>query len=623
MQILELLGSSAPTTAPVNLGNASTNDAFSDHLDEVLVQRRATKAEDAKRHDEDLSARPEVADVEEANIDDNDEVDELNVDGADDHDQAAAESPADSTTDTNAAATTTAGGIISTVLEAAKKSETDGKSTALDSDGADQSVIIAATSETAAVTVDAAAAEVAKPVATKANEHAAFKNNSRDNASNVASENAGPFATDPNQLNDEEVVAVVGPAVIEAAVSDGNFGEDMTIAAEVASLVAAPIVQADAPKVQDKTKSTQLGGSQGPEKAQTNNATPDMVQAADAIDAANGAASGGGTDVRQEAMKLAEAVQNAVNAESIFSRFAPGQAGATPVAQVAAGQANVQPQAGTATPPGDGQSADVNAKTPGVATQLPSAQSVQSGSGAQHTTSALATPAPTGDMDDFVLSSLLQSKPATPVPTMPANAASPATTAAATGWAQGTETSSASSANTAPTPAAVGAVAETPTPNATQAAAAVRPATPPPPAKQTPQIQVAMQIAKAVQNGTDRISIRLNPAELGRVDIKLEISQTGLVAATITVDRPETLEMLRADSRSLEQALLDAGLDANRENLNFSLRDQGQNGKGLAQGDDGPDGFGGGTNDDADSIGMALADARRNGAANRALDINV
>ncbi len=619
MQILELLGSSAPTTAPVNLGNASTNDAFADHLDEALVQRRAIKAEDAKRHDEDLSARPEIADTEETNIDDNDEVDELNVNGTDDHDQAAAES----TTDTNAAATTTAGGIISAVLEAAKISETDGKSTALDSDGAEPSIIIAATSESAAISLDAAAAEVTKPVATKANEHAAFNTNSRDNASNVASENADPFATDPNQLVDHEVVAVVGQAVIEAAVSDGNFGEDMTIAAEVASLVAAPIVQAEAPKVQDKTKSTLLGGIQGPEKVQTNNATPEMVQAADAVEAANGAAFGGGTDVRQEAMRLAEAVQNAVNAESIFSRFAPGQAGATPVAQVAAGQANVQPQAGTSTPAGEGQSADLNAKASGVATQLPSAQSVQSGASTQHTTSAFASPAPTGDMDDGVLSSLLQPKPGTPVPTMQANAANPTTTAAATGWAQGPEASSAGSANTAPTTAAVGAVTETPTPNATQAAAAVRPATPPPPAKQTPQIQVAMQIAKAVQNGTDRISIRLNPAELGRVDIKLEISQTGLVAATITVDRPETLEMLRADSRSLEQALIDAGLDANRENLNFSLRDQGQNGKGLAQGDNGPDGFAGGTNDDADSIEMALADARRNSAANRALDINV
>jgi len=58
------------------------------------------------------------------------------------------------------------------------------------------------------------------------------------------------------------------------------------------------------------------------------------------------------------------------------------------------------------------------------------------------------------------------------------------------------------------------------------------------------------------------------------VEVKLEIGQNGRVSAQIIADRPEALEALRNDSRSLEKALQDAGLQANAGDLSFSLRDQ-------------------------------------------------
>ena len=104
-----------------------------------------------------------------------------------------------------------------------------------------------------------------------------------------------------------------------------------------------------------------------------------------------------------------------------------------------------------------------------------------------------------------------------------------------------------------------------------QAATAPKPAFVPP---QPPQVQVAVHIAQAVQQGIDQIKIQLHPADLGRVDVRLDVASDGRVAATVVADRPETLEMLRNDSRGLERALQDAGLRSDAGNLSFNLREQ-------------------------------------------------
>ena len=91
----------------------------------------------------------------------------------------------------------------------------------------------------------------------------------------------------------------------------------------------------------------------------------------------------------------------------------------------------------------------------------------------------------------------------------------------------------------------------------------------------------SQQLSRAAALGKDRISLQLNPSELGRVDVKLEFAQDQSMRAVITADRPETLDLLQRDARALERALQDAG-DNNA--LNFAHRQDQQAGGQLSQG---------------------------------------
>jgi flagellar hook-length control protein FliK len=90
---------------------------------------------------------------------------------------------------------------------------------------------------------------------------------------------------------------------------------------------------------------------------------------------------------------------------------------------------------------------------------------------------------------------------------------------------------------------------------------------------------VALEIAANVKSGKSSFDIRLDPADLGRIDVRVQIDQNGQVTSHLTVEKPETLSMLRQDAPQLQQALNDAGLKTDSGGLQFSLRDQssGQN----------------------------------------------
>ncbi len=93
--------------------------------------------------------------------------------------------------------------------------------------------------------------------------------------------------------------------------------------------------------------------------------------------------------------------------------------------------------------------------------------------------------------------------------------------------------------------------------------------------------QVSVKITKALQNGADRISIQLKPADLGRVDIKMELTQDGRVMAVVSAEKQDTLDLLRRDASELQKALADAGLKTDAGDLAFNLRGQeGEGGEG-------------------------------------------
>ena len=83
--------------------------------------------------------------------------------------------------------------------------------------------------------------------------------------------------------------------------------------------------------------------------------------------------------------------------------------------------------------------------------------------------------------------------------------------------------------------------------------------------------QLAYEIVRHVQQGSNHFDIRLDPADLGRVDVKLAIDGSGTVNARLTVERPDTLDLLKRDAGQLGQALSQAGLDSSKTNLQFSL----------------------------------------------------
>jgi flagellar hook-length control protein FliK len=89
--------------------------------------------------------------------------------------------------------------------------------------------------------------------------------------------------------------------------------------------------------------------------------------------------------------------------------------------------------------------------------------------------------------------------------------------------------------------------------------------------------QVAFEMVRQVHQGSSRFTIRLDPPELGRIDVKMHVDPAGTLNARLTVDRAETLDLFQRDQRSLERALAQAGLDSGKTNLEFSLRQQSHN----------------------------------------------
>lgn len=89
-----------------------------------------------------------------------------------------------------------------------------------------------------------------------------------------------------------------------------------------------------------------------------------------------------------------------------------------------------------------------------------------------------------------------------------------------------------------------------------------------------PLESLAVEIATRAQGGRNRFEIRLDPPELGRIDVRLDIDRNGNVTSRLVVEKAETLDVLRRDAHQLERALQDAGLKTSDNSLQFSLRDQ-------------------------------------------------
>jgi flagellar hook-length control protein FliK len=83
-----------------------------------------------------------------------------------------------------------------------------------------------------------------------------------------------------------------------------------------------------------------------------------------------------------------------------------------------------------------------------------------------------------------------------------------------------------------------------------------------------------VEIAASARSGKTSFDVRLDPADLGRIDVRINVDRNGQVTSHLTVEKPETLAMLQQDAPQLRQSLDDAGLKTGSGGLQFSLRDQ-------------------------------------------------
>jgi hypothetical protein len=136
-------------------------------------------------------------------------------------------------------------------------------------------------------------------------------------------------------------------------------------------------------------------------------------------------------------------------------------------------------------------------------------------------------------------------------PHQSADTASRANTAAASANLTGTSAASATPTLTGSTQAAQ------PAPSApAQAAAAAQP----------PVAQLAGAVANlhVGADGTSHVTIRLDPAELGHLQIRISRATDGTTSVDVAVERPDTLANLQTDLGHLHQALDRAGLPDQR-----------------------------------------------------------
>jgi hypothetical protein len=76
-----------------------------------------------------------------------------------------------------------------------------------------------------------------------------------------------------------------------------------------------------------------------------------------------------------------------------------------------------------------------------------------------------------------------------------------------------------------------------------------------------PDVQVADAVVRLLGGGAGhQVTISLAPHELGQVDISIARHATGGATVTVTVERPDTLDLLRHDKPQLQSALERAGM---------------------------------------------------------------
>jgi flagellar hook-length control protein FliK len=129
----------------------------------------------------------------------------------------------------------------------------------------------------------------------------------------------------------------------------------------------------------------------------------------------------------------------------------------------------------------------------------------------------------------------------------------------------------------------------TPTPviaDSAQAAPAAPPSSTPTIQRDLPQVTmrpineaqmvegVSVLLARAGKNQVNDFIIRMDPPELGRIEVQLKMHDDGTVQAVIASDNPNTHDLLRREASTIERALAESGFRTGSDGLSFNLKQQ-------------------------------------------------
>ncbi|MDX2095107.1 MAG: flagellar hook-length control protein FliK [Alphaproteobacteria bacterium] len=84
--------------------------------------------------------------------------------------------------------------------------------------------------------------------------------------------------------------------------------------------------------------------------------------------------------------------------------------------------------------------------------------------------------------------------------------------------------------------------------------------------------QVRVAVHQAAQDGIARMTVQLDPVELGRVEVNIQTNREGQTQILFLVDKPDTFDHLSRDARMLERSLQEAGIKADAGSMQFNLR---------------------------------------------------
>jgi flagellar hook-length control protein FliK len=86
---------------------------------------------------------------------------------------------------------------------------------------------------------------------------------------------------------------------------------------------------------------------------------------------------------------------------------------------------------------------------------------------------------------------------------------------------------------------------------------------------------MGVEIARSVAAGRNEITVRLDPPEMGRVEVRLSFDHGGAVRAVVTAENHSALALLQREAGDLYRALGDAGVRTDGQSFRFDSQNSG------------------------------------------------